>query len=116
MRDLGQHMEAISCFKEKIASNWQAYREKLLALPKEVLIDRAEEIAAVKLSREVLTIPSLSRNDLDYLDRFSEPLQVVAESWLSEQDGDQSAALDHALWELRDRQDAEQLYEMKQTM
>lgn len=109
-------MEAISCFKEKIASNWQAYREKLLALPKEVLIDRAEEIAAVKLSREVLTILSLSRNDLDYLDRFSDPLQVVAESWLSEQDGDQSAALDHALWELRDRQDAEQLYEMKQTM
>ena len=113
MRDLGQHMEAISCFKEKIASNWQAYREKLLALPKEVLIDRAEEIAAVKLSREVLTIPSLSRNDLDYLDRFSDPLQVVAESWLSEQDGDQSAALDHALWELRDRQAAEQEYAME---
>lgn len=53
---------------------------------------------------------------MEYLARFADPLQVVAESWLSEQDGDQSAALDHALWELRDRQDAEQLYEMKQTM
>lgn len=31
-------------------------------------------------------------------------------------DGDQSAALDHVLWTLHDRQDAEQDYEQEQTM
>lgn len=110
------HTEALSCFREKIESAWQAYREKLHTLSKNALIDRAEEIAAVKLCRDVLTSHSLTQNDLDYLNRFADPLQLVAESWLSEQDGDQSAALDHVLWTLRDRQDAEQDYELDQTM
>ncbi len=110
------HMEAVLCFKEKIASNWQAYREKLLALPKEDLIDRAEEIAAVKLSREVLTTSCISQDELDYLDRFENPLEVVSDAWLDAQNVDTGGEFNHVLWALRDRQDAEQLYEMEQTM
>ena len=109
-------MEAVLCFKEKIASNWQAYHEKLLALPKEDLIDRAEEIAAVKLSREVLTTSCISQDELDYLERFENPLEVVSDAWLDAQNVDTGGEFNHVLWALRDRQDAEQLYEMEQTM
>lgn len=103
-------------FAHKVEDNWQEYRQKMLSLSKEALIEKAGEIVAVKLTRDVLTRPGLDKEVMEYLDRFENPLEVVSDSWLAEQDGDRSAAFDHVLWVLRDRQAAEQEYEMEQTM
>lgn len=105
--------EAASAFRCKVEENWREYRQDLLSLPKDDLIDKAGDIAAVRLTKEVLTSPSLDREAWEYLDRFVDPLEVVSDSWLSEQEGDMSAAIDHALWELHNRQDAEQDYELE---
>lgn len=125
-RDVGQYADEIwrraeqtetsLQFTHKVEANWQEYRQKMLSLSKEALIEKAGEIAAVKLTRDVLTRTGLDAEAREYLNRFENPLQVVSDSWLSEQDGDRSAAFDHVLWVLRDRHDAEQEYEMEQTM
>lgn len=103
-------------FAHKVEDNWQEYRQKMLSLPKEALIEKAGEIAAVKLTRDVLARPGLDTEVREYLDRFDNPLEVVSDSWLSEQDGDWSAAFDHVLWVLRNHEDAEIDYETEQTM
>lgn len=103
-------------FQCKVEENWQEYRQKMLSLSKEALIEKAGEIAAVKLTRDVLTRPGLDAEAREYLDRFEKPLEVVSDSWLSEQDGDRSAAFDHVLWVLRNHEDAEIDYETEQTM
>lgn len=97
--------EAAFAFQCKAEENWQGYQRDLLSLPKEDLIEKAAEIAAVRQTRDVLTSPSLGRDDREYLDRFVNPLEVVSDSI--------SAAFDHVLWQLRDRHGAEQDYELE---
>lgn len=115
MSEPGQHKETY-LFQSKAADNWQKYREKLLTLPKEDLLEKAEEIAAMKYCREILTGSAVSQDMREYLGRFTDPLRVVADAWLAEQSDDYNAAFDHVLWELRDRQAAEQEYEIEQPM
>lgn len=103
-------------FHDKVKANWQGYRENLLTLSKEDILEKAEEITAMKYCRDMLTSSAVSQDNRAYLDRFTDPLRVAADAWLAEQNGDYNAAFDHVLWELRDRQAAEQEYEMEQTM
>lgn len=110
-----QHKEMCN-FRSKVEDNWQKYREKLLALPKEELLEKAEEIAAMKYCREMLTSRAVSQDLREYLNQFVDPLRVVADAWLNEQNVDLTEEFGHVLWTLRDRQDAEQEYEMEQTM
>ena len=112
----GKYAETALRFHDKVESSWQGYRANLLTLSKDDLLEKAEEIAAMKYCRDVLTGSAVSQDNRDYLDRFTDPLRVVADAWLAEQNGDYNAAFDHVLWELRDRQAAEQEYEMEQTM
>lgn len=105
--------EAEEYFYYKVDANWETYRQGLLSLSKEALIEKAGEIAAVKLTRDVLARPGLDKEVMEYLDRFENPLEVVSDSWLSEQDGDRSAAFDHVLWVLWSRQDAERDYPLE---
>lgn len=105
--------EAALAFRCKVEDNWQDYQRDMLSLSKEDLIEKASDIAAVKLTRDVLTRLCLDQEAREYLDRFVNPLEVVSDSCLSEQDGGMSAAFDHVLWKLRDQQDAEQDYELE---
>lgn len=108
-----RHTEAAMRFGYKIEANWQEYKRKMLALPKETLIDDAETIAATQFCREYLTSRMLSQDMRDYLQRFKNPLKVVRDAWLDGQNVDMTVEFDHVLWELRDRQDAEQDYAME---
>ena len=110
------HAETTRRFHDKVVTSWQGYRANLLTLSKEDLLEKAEEIAAMKYCREILTGSAISQDMREYLGRFTDPLRVVADAWLAEQSDDYNAAFDHVLWELRDRQAAEQEYEMEQTM
>ncbi|MEY8313214.1 hypothetical protein AALA61_14825 [Oscillospiraceae bacterium 42-9] len=107
--------EAMS-FTDKVEMGWQGYLKEMLKYPKAGLVEKAGEIAAVKYCRDTLAGPNIRREDREYLERFENPLEVVSDAWLDEQNADTGEGFDHVLWELRDRQDAEQLYEMKQTM
>ena len=94
------------CYKEFYAS-W------LMKQPID-LIERAEEIASIQRMAE--EFPSaVTEEDAEYLLRFKNPLEVVSDRWQS-MNGSGTVVDDdmsHILWELRDRRDAEQGYEME---
>lgn len=111
--ECAEQTEAFLQFRDKIEANWQEYKQKMLALSKEALIDHAEVIAAAQFCREALASQLLSQDMRDYLQRFVDPLEVVRDAWLDGQNVDQTEEFDHVLWELRDRQTAEQDHTME---
>ncbi len=44
--------------------------------------------------------------------RFKNPLEVVRDQWMVEQNVDHSESISHTLWELRDKRAAEEDYEL----
>lgn len=99
----------------KISGCYGAFHESWLQMQPEVLIERAEEIASVQ--RMLKELPdAVTEEDAAYLLRFKNPLEVVVAAW-QEMNGSGGIIDDdmkHILWELRDRQDAEQNFEIEQ--
>ena len=94
-----------ACFKEYQAS-WQNLQ------PQELIASAGEIHAIQQLAKELPDYAS--KEDMAYLLRFKNPLEVTADAWcdsigysISDEE------LGHVLWELRDRGDAEFDYEME---
>lgn len=98
--------------RQKIELRWNQYQAEMLRSPAAEIFSRAEEIAIAQFCHEQLTeyLDCYAVEDLEYLLRFDDPLTVVRDQWSSEQSVDYSDEFGHALWTLRDRQDAEQDY------
>lgn len=92
---------------EKIRQNMDSYTHELLRLNPEELIGKAQEIAAVQFCCNELSAGKYPIEDIEYLLRFENPLEVVADQWTAEQGFNCSFDLDHVLWKLRDTGDAE---------
>ena len=103
-----------AALKQKIASCYDAFVEGWLRLSPAELIRKAEEIASIQRMRDELP-SAVTEEDAAYLLRFKNPLEVVSDSW-QEMNGSGSVVDDemrHILWELRDKQSAEQEYELE---
>ena len=101
-------------FERKIRECFEQYEKGWLQKSPEALVEEAAEIASIqRMAKELPS--SAAEEDMAYLLRFKNPLEVVSDRWRSETSmGLQSdSGLDHVLWELRDRQDAEYDYEME---
>lgn len=87
--------------REKVEGCWAAYREKLLTLPSEQLIDKASEIAAAQFVMNELTESPDTYPDhlLENLLRYDDPLEAMREEWLEGQCGDHSTQFESALWQ-----------------
>ena len=72
---------AVVHLKEKIESNLRDYRNDWLTLPKEELIDRAEEIYSVCVIAAFVP-NAVSEEQAEYLLQFRNPLEVVSDEWL----------------------------------
>ena len=100
-------------FEEKISAAFEEYQTSWNSMSREELIKNAEEIAVVQRMAKELP-ESVSENDKEYLLRFKNPLEVVSDAWMTENElGAASGALDHVLWEITDKQSAEVVYEME---
>lgn len=100
-------------FREKIETCYAEYHRQWMQLPAAELIQKAEEIAAVQLMAKE-TPDQVSTEQAEYLLQFKNPLEVVSDSWLSENGSDVSVIdeeLSHVLWRLIDTGDAEVIYE-----
>ncbi len=99
--------------REKCENCYAKYHKQWMQLPAAELIQKAEEIAAVQLMAK--EAPNrVSAEQAEYLLQFKNPLEVVSDSWLSENGSDISAIdekLSHVLWQLVDTGDAEAIYE-----
>lgn len=94
--------ELHEALREKVTACWSAYRESLLALPSEQLIDKAAEIAAAQTVVNELTGSPGAYPDylLENLLRYDDPLEVMREQWMNHQCVDPSPDFEHAMWQL----------------
>lgn len=102
--------------REKLEANYRAYIQQLQTKPTADLIEQAAEIAAAKLVFEELRDGGYNPDYLEYLLRFQNPLEVVRDQWLNENNVTHSDEMDHALWTLVDRGGAEQDYELDEAI
>lgn len=96
--------EIHSAITEKIENSWAAYQERMMQLPKPLLFEKAEEIAAAWLCCNELTenLSAYPDDLLEHLLCFDNPLEIMREQWVDEQCADCSEAFEHALWSLWD--------------
>ena len=86
--------------KERLKSNYEAYIRTLQAELPPDLIDQAAEIAAAKLVYQELQENGCPREFVDYLLRFENPLEMVRDMYLREQDLPHGKELYDALCDL----------------
>ena len=97
--------------REKIEANYRSYIQQLQTKPSSDLIEQAGEIAAAKLVHEEL-MDGCDPEYSEYLLRFENPLEVVRDQWLNEQNVSHDEEMSHVLWNIVDKGDAEQIYEL----
>lgn len=102
--------EMIDILRKKLDRNMAIYQKEWQQKPASELVDMASEIAATKFVYDEMSGGSYPPDYMGYLLRFENPLEVVRDQWISEQTVDFSEELNHALWTLWDKGDAEQDY------
>ncbi len=96
--------------KKRLDENYTAFIESLQEKTASELIAMVPEITAVQQLHEEL-LDACDEEDVEFLLRFDDPLEVVRGYWESEITGyDHSGEMGHMLWEIRDRE----LYEKEQ--
>lgn len=103
-----------AALSEKLEVNYISLMREWIKLEPLQLIEQAEEIAATKLVYNELKDGGYSSDYLEYLLRFKNPLEVVRNKWIEENGSEMvhDDDMNHALWSIADKQDAEQDYEL----
>lgn len=104
--------EKVQKLKAKFEDNYHSYLRDLKGMNSHELIEKAEEIAATKRVYQELKNGEYNVSYLEYLLRFRNPLEVVRDQWLKEQGAIFAEDMEHVLWTLADKRDAEQDYEL----
>lgn len=104
--------QIIEEFKKKLDLSWNRYMRTIGGFPKKSLIEKSDEITAARFVYNELCGGGYPEDYMEYLLRFENPLEVVRDQWLSEQNISFSEKLNHILWILMDKGDAEQFYEL----
>ena len=90
--------------KKRLDENYTAFIESLQEKTVSELIAMAPEITAAQQLHEEL-LDACDEEDVEFLLRFDDPLEVVRGYWESEITGyDHSGEMGHMLWEIRDRE------------
>jgi len=96
---------------DRIQENYNAFTAEWAALAPEELIEKAEEIYAVQMTKKHL-MSYVDEQQAAWLLRFENPLEVVRDRWIAENGmelvHDEDFA--HVLWAVMDSQDTEKLY------
>ena len=101
-------------FEQKINTAYEDYKVSWLHKTSAELVEDAAEIASIQ--RMIRELPATAtEEDMAYLLRFKNPLEVVSDAWRFEVAPvtNYNDDLSHALWELKDKQGAEADYEME---
>lgn len=102
--------EMMTLLRKKLDSGMAQYQKEWRQKPASELVELASEIAAVQFVYKELSDGSYSAEYMEYLLRFENPLEVVKDQWISEQNVDFSEELTHALWTLWDKGESESEY------
>ena len=93
-----------AALRERLDKNYTVFIESLQSKSVSELIAMAPEITAARLLHEEL-LCACDEDDMEFLLRFDDPLEVVRGYWESEITGyDHSGEMGHMLWEIRDKE------------
>ena len=93
-----------NALKKRLDENYTAFIESLQNKTVSELIAMAPEITAARMLHEEL-LDACDQDDVEFLLRFDDPLEVVRGYWESEITGyDHSGEIGHMLWEIRDKE------------
>ena len=102
--------EMMTLLRKKLDSGMARYQKEWREKPAPGRDSGSSEIAAAQFVYKELSEGSYSAEYMEYLLRFENPLEVVADQWISEQNVDFSEELTHALWTLWDKGESESEY------
>ncbi|AEY67577.1 DUF3848 domain-containing protein [Clostridium sp. BNL1100] len=88
--------------QERIEANYRTYIQQLQSKPASELIEQAAEIAAAKLVYEEL-MEGCSTDYTEYLLRFENPLELVRDHWMDEQNVAHRDEMEHVLRNITDK-------------
>ena len=89
--------------RERLDQNYETFMAQLQGKSASELIAMAPEITAARMLHEEL-LDACDEDDIAFLLRFDDPLEVVRGYWDSEITGyDHSGEMGHMLWEIRDK-------------
>lgn len=89
--------------RERLITGYEEYMKELHKKTPEELIERAEEIAAIKLMYEDLITDEMYEEHAGYLQQFSNPLEALKDHWLYHQNCDRSDQLDYVIWNMENK-------------
>jgi len=101
-------------YEQKIKDCLSQHEKEWQKLTPKALIEQAETIASFQLMAR-RSVQFASEEEMAYLLRFKDPLEVLADSWSDRQgmDNAEDESVKHILWEIADQRDAEGDYEME---
>ncbi len=106
--------DARTRLKQKVQVNYDEFKAKWLQMEPIELIAICDEMESI--TRMMKELPfSVSEEDAEYLLRFKNPLEVVSSEWLSQNgmDANIDDEMTHVLWQLTDRREAEEFFELE---
>ncbi len=104
--------EIQAALNKKIDLAWEEYYQRICTYSPNLIFNRAQEIAATEQAYKELRNGNYPADMLEYLLRFANPLEVVRDQWLDENNVAVDEEMTHALWSIMDRREAEQNYEL----
>lgn len=104
------NQKSLEELRQRLDENYNAFVQGWLSLDAPTLIEKAEEIASTRKVYKVLRTGHFS--NMEYLLRFRNPLEVVRDQWTEEESCAPDEELEHVLWSVSDRGDAEQNYDL----
>ena len=96
---------SLNRLKDRIERNLETFRSEWLSMSPTDLIGSCQMLDAV--TRVAKAIPQLiTEEDAEYLLRFKNPLQVIADEWYMLNDTILQSDMSHMLWSIHDRENA----------
>ena len=91
-----------NALQKRLNENYAAYAAQLTRRSFADLIDTADEIAAAKFVCEHL-VSCCTDQDAALLLRFDNPLELMRDRWLEENNVDHSEEISHMIWNVQDK-------------
>lgn len=101
--------EIKKAFCDKIERNYKQFYEDWLKMTPEELIEESAFIQATKAMYNYYKEGCSNVLAMQYLVGFRNPLEILRDGIVCDMDGDINS-IEHALWEICDRRDVDQLY------
>ena len=103
LRELEEAMENDRKLRARLKANYEAYIMELEEKPAGELIGMAPEIAAAGFMYKELSVEGAFGEYAGYLLQFEDPLELLRDSWLDNENCDRHEEIGHMLWNMKDK-------------